>query len=86
MRAAQGTTKISEYFKSKRVGVNLSQQDVAKALGFTTGQFISNWERGLSFPPMQVLPKLVKLYKINKNELVNVYLEEQKKMIRGVLR
>ena len=83
---ANNSSKISEYFKTKRMGANLSQQEVAKALGFTTGQFVSNWERGLSFPPMQILPKLVKLYKINKNELMNVYLEEQKKMIRGVLR
>ncbi|MBX7232094.1 MAG: helix-turn-helix domain-containing protein [Bdellovibrionales bacterium] len=78
-------SKVGDFFKDKRVEVNLTQSEVAEALGLSSGQFVSNWERGVSMPPMDYLPKLVKLYKINKSELVSVYTSEQERFIKEVL-
>lgn len=40
----------------------LSQRDVSDTLGYSTPQFISNNERGISAPPLRDIPKLAKLY------------------------
>lgn len=55
--------------KDMRENAGLSQADVAEALNYTTPQFISNWERGVSFPPIKVIPKLAKLYKTDREYL-----------------
>jgi transcriptional regulator with XRE-family HTH domain len=48
----------------------LTQKDVGKQLGYSTAQFISNWERGISFPPDAKLPKLAKVLKTDRRTLV----------------
>lgn len=48
--------------KKNREESGLSQADVAKKFGYTTAQFVSNWERGLVVPPLSTLKKLCKLY------------------------
>ena len=60
---------LSEFLKSKRVAANLTQMDVAEALGYTSAQFISNWERGLSSPPIPTLKKLCKMYKMSSDDV-----------------
>ena len=48
--------------KTLRMKAGLSQKDAARVLGYNTPQFISNWERGISEPPIKTIPKLAKLY------------------------
>lgn len=78
-------SRIGDYFKDRRVNAGLTQADVAQALGLSTGQFISNWERGVSMPPMDYLPRLVKLYRMNRSELVQLYTTEQERFIKEIL-
>lgn len=78
-------SRIGEYFRDKRIAANLTQGEVAEALDLATGQFISNWERGRSMPPMIYLPKLVKLFRLNKSEVMELYLEEQERFLKQVL-
>lgn len=78
-------SRIGEFFRDKRVDAGLTQSDVAQTLGLSTGQFVSNWERGVSAPPMDYLPQLMKLYKINKSQLVALYTAEQERYIKAVL-
>ena len=61
--------QLSIYLKKCRENSGISQGEIAKYLGYTTPQFISNWERGLSSPPMDKLADLIKLIKI-KPEIV----------------
>ncbi|KYG70809.1 helix-turn-helix domain-containing protein [Bdellovibrio bacteriovorus] len=68
--------KVGEFLKKSREARNLSQGDVSTHLGYNTPQFISNWERGLSLPPVTTLKSLAKLYKINADELFQMILEE----------
>ena len=55
-------TALGKIFKTLRTKEGLTQRDVSSKMGYTTIQFVSNWERGLSAPPIKDLPKLAKLY------------------------
>lgn len=55
-------TALGKIFKTLRENAGLTQRDVSSKMGYTTIQFVSNWERGLSAPPIKDLPKLARLY------------------------
>lgn len=65
---------ICEFLKEARLAAKLSQKKVANALGYTTPQFVSNWERGMILPPKTTIPLLVHLYKIDVEEFFEVYM------------
>lgn len=67
------TYGMKEYLKSARIVKQLSQSEVAKRLGYKNGQFVSNWERGLSTPPKRVIKDLCKIYGIEKEQMINLY-------------
>ncbi len=56
---------------------NLTQKDVSTQLGYSTAQFISNWERGVSFPPAKVIRKLAEIYTVNETKLLAAYCEHK---------
>ena len=53
---------FGQYLKELREDMEIPQHKVAKALGYTTPQFVSNWERGLSRPPLNSFKKLRTIY------------------------
>lgn len=59
-------------FKKLRMASGLSQNEVAEALGYSTNQFISNWDRSISTPPYKACKILSKLYKVPLNEFVDI--------------
>lgn len=59
---ASDFSKLASSLKKMRLGRDLSQTEVAKKLGYSSPQFISNWERGLASPPVKVLKRLAALY------------------------
>lgn len=65
---------LAKFLKDKRLEAGLSQGAVAKKLGYTSPQFISNWERGLSRPPIKTLRKLALIYNISPNDMFDVIL------------
>lgn len=67
---------FGEYLQNLRKDAKLSQGDVAKHFGFSTPQFVSNWERGVSHPPVMHLKTLAKLYKTSADTLFEHLLEE----------
>lgn len=66
--------RLAQFLKEKRTDAGLSQKDVATKLGYSTSQFISNWERGISQPPINTLKFLAKLYHVNSEEMFQVLL------------
>lgn len=48
-----------------RVNAGLSQRQVSEAMGYTTPQFISNWERGVSYPPIKDIKRLARILKVD---------------------
>lgn len=57
------------YLKRARSKAGLSQREVSNALGYSTAQFISNWERGVSTPPVSGLYRIARVYGIPAEEL-----------------
>ena len=49
---------LGTFIKKQRVLKGYSQAELADALGYMSPQFISDWERGISSPPMKRLPEL----------------------------
>lgn len=72
----RNSNKLAQFLKEKRTQSGLSQKDVATALGYSTSQFISNWERGISQPPINTLRTLANMYKVAAEQMFNVLLEE----------
>lgn len=66
---------LSDYLKDKRVKAGFTQMDVANHLGYTSAQFISNWERGISAPPVETLKKISSFYGLKLEEVYTVVLE-----------
>lgn len=73
--------KLKDFLKKKRNEVGLSQKELAKKLGYTTAQFVSNWERGISRPPMDSVPKIAKLIKANEKEIYLYFFHQDLEML-----
>lgn len=72
------SVEIGKYLKEKRTAAGLTQKQVSIHLGYSSPQFVSNWERGESLPPPPKLKKLVRLLKIPAEQLINMILDEKK--------
>jgi transcriptional regulator with XRE-family HTH domain len=73
-KAKVSTNTLGSYLQEKRASVGLSQSDVADLFGYSTPQFISNWERGVSDPPVTAFKKLAQIYKASADELFEIFL------------
>jgi len=69
---------FGSYLKTARESRNITQSELAKKLGYTTSQFISNWERGLCDPPFDAIPEISHFLGLSKRDIVNVILEQTK--------
>jgi transcriptional regulator with XRE-family HTH domain len=67
---------LGNYLREARVDSGLMQINLARILKYSSSQFISNWERGLSAPPNKDLQVLIKLLKLNRAKLVEVMVED----------
>lgn len=77
--------KLGDYLKDVRENALLTQADVSQKLGYTSPQFISNIERGISVIPLKTLARMVNLYRINPEPVVKIILDSQKKLLREKL-
>ena len=68
--------KSADFLKECRESRNLSQKEVATQLGYSTSQFISNWERGQSQPPISKIRELAAIYKIDVQLIFDLILED----------
>ncbi len=58
----QTRNEFSRFLRDKRKEAGLSQVEVAKKLGYSSSQFVSNWERGVAAPPLRTLRRIASLY------------------------
>lgn len=68
-------TPLAIYLKSNRIKSGLSQAEVAAKLGYRTPQFISNWERGISLPPINAIDLLADLFSLPSDQIFQIILE-----------
>lgn len=67
--------KIGKELKAMRENAGLSQSDVAREIGWTTPQLVSNFERSISLPPIDSLKQLSKIYKVDCDYLKQLIFE-----------
>ena len=77
--------KLGQYLKDTRENVAMTQAEVSQKLGYTSPQFISNIERGISVAPLKTLSRMVGLYKVGPDTVVKIILESQRKLLREKL-
>ena len=77
--ATNSRSHLATYLKRKRQEVGLTQSQVAEKLGYSSPQFVSNWERGLANPPVFILKNLTKLYRVSPDEMFGKILEQVQK-------
>jgi transcriptional regulator with XRE-family HTH domain len=68
---------LATYLKLSRVKNGLTQKEVADKLNYTTSQFISNWERGVTYPPASKLSVISDIYQIPVKLLQHKYTLER---------
>ena len=74
---------IGKYLKKKRKEIGLSQGEVAKWMGYSTSQFISNIERDMALPSLNSI-KLYCEYILDKketNKLKQMFIKEYKRQV-----
>jgi DNA-binding XRE family transcriptional regulator len=77
--------RLGQFLKDTREDAALTQAEVSNRLGYTSPQFISNIERGISVAPLKTLARMVNLYKASPDTVVRIILDSQKKMLRDKL-
>lgn len=76
---------LGEFLKLKREQAKLSQGHVAKKLRYTSPQFISNWERGVSSPPIKILRMLSDMYSVSTDDLFDLVLQHSIEQLKASL-
>jgi transcriptional regulator with XRE-family HTH domain len=63
--------ELGSHLSKLRKARKLTQKEVSVKLGYSSSQFISNFERGITAPPMKKMRTLIELYGLNLREVVN---------------
>lgn len=71
--------------KQLREKAGLTQAEVAKGLGWSTPQFVSNIERGKAMLPLTKINRAAKILKVNPEVFVDAHIERSRKKIYRVL-
>ncbi len=66
---------LGSFIKEQRLNNNFSQAELAYNLGYSSPQFISDWERGVSSPPMKKLPELANELNVKTEVLFELLVE-----------
>lgn len=76
--------KLSQYIKNARIYKGMTQAGVATRLGTTT-TFISLIENGECKVPLDKLKLLIKIYRLDKNEVVKITMNDYERMLLSEL-
>lgn len=76
---------LGSYLSEMRERASLTQREVSLELGYSSAQFISNFERGISSPPLAKLKILVRLYKMPVSKVMDLVLEGQREVLHEAL-
>lgn len=76
---------LGAYLQEMRLKTKLTQREVSIALGYSSAQFISNFERGIASPPHKKLKELIRLYRMPVEKVMNLVLEGERVALAAVL-
>jgi transcriptional regulator with XRE-family HTH domain len=83
---ARRYTVLGDYLQKMRLEANLTQREVSQALGYSSAQFISNFERGIAVPPLKKLKILVKMYGMPVDTVMDMILTAEREIMVNALR
>lgn len=66
---------LSAFLREKRIEGNITQLQASRALGHSSPQYISNFERGLCEPSLETAMKLCELYGIPRRQLYEIMVD-----------
>ena len=76
---------LGQFLKAQRLARNLTQWEVARELGYSSAQFVSNIERDLCSPPLNQLKNIVDLYQLDPDKLFDLMMQEKSKQLRKLI-
>jgi transcriptional regulator with XRE-family HTH domain len=74
---------LGKFVKKRRIALDLTQRELASALGLKTSQFISNIERGLAHIPSSKVDEFAKILKVEPSELGVLVTESLKRKFQN---
>lgn len=77
---------LNKLVTNARKKSGLSQSNIARAFGFRTPQFVSNWERNLVCVPPERFKKLAKLLKLDPEDMIAAAVEDYERELRAKAR
>lgn len=83
---ARRYTTLGDYLQKMRLEANLTQREVSLALGYSSAQFISNFERGIAVPPLKKLKVLVKMYGMPVDTVMQMILDAEREIMMSALK
>ena len=86
MKAAKSSEPLTVFLREARERAGLTQKQVADSLEYSTAQFISSWERGEREPPMHVIHRIARLYRVEASELFEMMLKDRIKQVETAMR
>ncbi len=72
--------------KDARIKKGLTQGEVARLLGYSSAQFVSNAERGLCRLPFEAISRLVRLYEMDAEVVISGFLRTHEAHYREVFK
>ena len=69
-----------------RVNAGISQIALAKKMGYSSPQYVSNWERGICGPPLDKLHILSKSLRIEPQTILDIIMAETEDYLRTELK
>lgn len=79
-------TQLGSYLRTLRIGKNFTQRDVSMALGYSSAQFISNFENGIAAPPLAKLKLMLDMLDGDASQIIKLSLEGERLIISNVLK
>jgi transcriptional regulator with XRE-family HTH domain len=77
---------LGQTLREARTKCGLTQSAIAKQFGYSSPQFVSNWERDLVNPPTKILPKLCRILKINTKEVTTLLLKKREDELKRIFK
>lgn len=77
--------KLGKFLRNERLKAGFTQGEIADKLGYSSPQFISNIERGLSVIPLKTLAVLVSEYRIGHETMIKTLMDSQRQILKKYL-
>jgi transcriptional regulator with XRE-family HTH domain len=85
MKSEKNKNTLGIFLKESRLKRHLSQNDVATALRYDSPQYVSDWERGVSSPPMKKLVQISHVLHVSADRIFQLLVESAKQKLEADL-